>query len=101
MPFHYSPQTPLKFLNEIEAQNLSNKKVGVIFFSQVSNDYSYTAVEVLSKSRNFREAAANMFSVLHKLDSMNLDLILVESVPEEGLGLAMMDRLKKATANFA
>lgn len=101
LPFHYSPRTPLKFLSEADLDNLENKKVGGIFFSKQNVEFNFSRIEILSKENNFREAAANLFSALHILDEANLDLILVESLPEEGLGLAMMDRLKKAVANFS
>ncbi len=35
---------------------------------------------------------------MRKLDKINLDILVAEAVPERGLGLAIMDRLKKAAA---
>ncbi|MDZ7764526.1 MAG: Sua5 family C-terminal domain-containing protein [Melioribacteraceae bacterium] len=52
------------------------------------------------KKVDFQEAAANLFSSLHILDEKMLDLIVIEKIPERDLGLAIMDRLKKAVANF-
>ena len=52
---------------------------------------------VLSVKGDLGEAAANLFQAIRKLDKMHLDLILAEPVPEEGLGLAIMDRLRKAS----
>ena len=57
-----------------------------------------SAAEILSPSGDLREAAANLFACLHRLDRLGLDLILAEPVPESGLGLAIMDRLRKAAA---
>jgi L-threonylcarbamoyladenylate synthase len=57
---------------------------------------SFAAVEVLSPGGNLREAAANLFSAIRKLDAMGLDGILAISVPEEGLGRAINDRLRRA-----
>jgi L-threonylcarbamoyladenylate synthase len=45
-----------------------------------------------------REAAVNLFGAMRRLDAAELDLIVAESVPETGLGLAIMDRLRKASA---
>ncbi len=70
------------------------------FFFFFSLDFKFAQMVILSSKGNLREAAANMFSALHRLDGNNLDIILVEPIPETGLGLAMMDRLKKAAANF-
>jgi L-threonylcarbamoyladenylate synthase len=46
---------------------------------------------------DLREAASNLFLFLHELEKENLDYILIEPVPEIGLGKAIMDRLRKAT----
>jgi L-threonylcarbamoyladenylate synthase len=56
------------------------------------------AVEILSPSGDLREAAANLFACLHRLDAGRLDLIFAEAVPETGLGMAILDRLRKAAA---
>ena len=58
----------------------------------------YSAVEILSSRGDLREAAANLFACLHRLDRSGTDMILAEPVPEEGLGAAIMDRLRKAAA---
>lgn len=51
---------------------------------------------VLSPSGNPREAAANLFAQLHDLDALGLARILVESAPDEGLGRAINDRIRRA-----
>ncbi|NJL30816.1 MAG: hypothetical protein HC898_03825 [Phycisphaerales bacterium] len=56
----------------------------------------FQAVEVLSPSGDLREAAANLFAALHRLDAAGLDVILAEYVPEMGLGRAINDRLRRA-----
>jgi len=98
LPFHYSPTTPLRFLNADLLDQ--SKKIGVIFFSRNNIDYPFSAIKILSESGNMREAAANLFSCLHELEKEKLDLILVESVQEKGLGRAIMDRLRKAVSKF-
>jgi L-threonylcarbamoyladenylate synthase len=45
---------------------------------------------------NTRQVAKKLFAALRKLDEKEIDLILIESLPEKGLGLAVMNRLKKA-----
>jgi len=44
------------------------------------------------------EAAANLFSALHRLDDSGVSVIYAQAVTETGLGLAIMDRLRKASA---
>ena len=42
------------------------------------------------------EAAANLFAALRRLDGLGLGEVVVESVPEFGIGRAIMDRLRRA-----
>jgi L-threonylcarbamoyladenylate synthase len=44
------------------------------------------------------EGARRLFAALYELDQMHLDLILAQPAPEEGLGRAINDRLRKAAA---
>ena len=50
----------------------------------------------LSNEANLNEAAANLFTYLHDLDKLNLDKILIQKIPKEGIGLAINDRLERA-----
>ena len=56
----------------------------------------YVVVEALSKSGNLLEAAANLFAALRRLDGLGLERVVVEPVPERGIGRAIMDRLRRA-----
>lgn len=98
LQFHYSPQTPLKFLNKKLLDK--NKKIGALFFKENKIDFTFADVKILSAEGDLREAAANLFSHLHELEKSNLDLILVEPVEEKGLGRAIMDRLRKASNKY-
>jgi len=53
-------------------------------------------VRHLSEKQDFREAATNLFRHLRELDRLDLDLIVAERVPSQGLGAAIMDRLERA-----
>ena len=98
LPFHYSPQTPLKFFNKKFLDE--NKKIGMLFFKENKIGFPFAGTKFLSPSGDLREAAANLFSMLHELEKENFDLILVEPIEEKGLGRAIMDRLKKATNKY-
>ena len=52
----------------------------------------------LSKKGNLIEAAANLFDCLHKLDHMGAEKIAISPIPEEGIGIAINDRLRRAAA---
>ncbi|HEY9006006.1 L-threonylcarbamoyladenylate synthase [Ohtaekwangia sp.] len=53
---------------------------------------------ILSPSGNLEEAAQNLFTALRAFDKMPIDYILVELLPEAGLGRAINDRLRRAAA---
>jgi len=52
----------------------------------------------LSRSEDLREAAANLYLGLKKLDETGVKLICVSPIPNEGLGIAINDRLQRASA---
>jgi L-threonylcarbamoyladenylate synthase len=52
---------------------------------------------VLSKSGDLTEAAKNLFYAMRILDESNCEIILAEEFPEELLGRAINDRLKRAS----
>ncbi|PRX37290.1 L-threonylcarbamoyladenylate synthase [Meinhardsimonia xiamenensis] len=52
----------------------------------------------LSPSGDLREAAANLFAFLRQLDAQGAEAIAVSPIPEEGLGRAINDRLRRAAA---
>jgi L-threonylcarbamoyladenylate synthase len=55
---------------------------------------------VLSSSGDLKEAAANIFSALHKVDNCGAEKLYAEAVPEQGLGAAVMDRLARASMKY-
>lgn len=115
---HYAPRTPLILEQRpfgvrgddapegFELANISFKaersdeerKVGVLAWKQPAFSIDCAAMEVLSPSGDLREAAATLFAKLRRLDEAGLDFIVAEPVPEVGLGVAIMDRLRKAAA---
>ncbi len=97
---HYAPRTPLR-LAERRTSNVEHRtsKCGLLAFTDPENAGEFAAVEILSPTGDLREAAATLFAKLRRLDEAGLDLILAEPVPEHGLGLAIMDRLRKAAAH--
>lgn len=52
----------------------------------------------LSETGNLREAAANLFAYLRRLDAAGPDMIAVAPIPNQGLGEAINDRLRRAAA---
>jgi len=93
---HYAPQTPVILLAEAEPLP-AGMRVGLLCLKPPRKRPGGIAVEPLSESGDLREAAANLFSALRRLDTRGLDLIAAEPVPEVGLGRAIMDRLRRAS----
>jgi L-threonylcarbamoyladenylate synthase len=99
LPRHYAPQTPiLLHWSEEDVETYRAKRVGFLAFQKPRAFLEFIHVEVLSKRGDLREAAANLFSALRRLDALKLDLILAESLREAGLGRAIMDRLRRASS---
>ncbi len=93
---HYAPRTPL-FLTTAPG-TASGERIGLLAFAPPADERPFAAVEVLSSRGSLREAAANLFAALHRLDTLGLDAILAEPLPEHGLGAAINDRLRRAAA---
>ena len=95
---HYAPITPLKVFAKGRVPIPKDQHAGLLCLQGSPLGSAFAAVEVLSQGGDLREAAANLFAALHRLDEADLDVIYVEAVPETGLGRAVMDRLRKAEA---
>lgn len=96
-PRHYSPQTPLIILEDKQNKFRENERIGLLAFKPPAKEQDFEVVEVLSLQGNLQEAAANLFTCLHRLDKAGLDVIFAEPVTEAGLGGAIMDRLRRAS----
>jgi L-threonylcarbamoyladenylate synthase len=96
---HYAPRTPLRILDSTAALKPERgQRVGLLAFRSAPVSKDSAVVEVLSATGDLREAAANLFAALRRLDAVGVDEIVAEPVPEAGLGRAIMDRLRKAAA---
>jgi L-threonylcarbamoyladenylate synthase len=96
LPRHYAPSTPLVLTT---APPRPGSRVGLLAFGPPSSKTGFTAIEVLSERECLREAAANLFAAMRRLDALELDYIAARPFPEIGLGHAIMDRLRRAAAS--
>jgi L-threonylcarbamoyladenylate synthase len=97
------PGTPadiprLAALEQAIAKTSQNERIGFLAFREAPMCSDLEMVEVLSPEGDLFEAATTLFAKLRRLDEAGLDLIIVEGVPEHGIGVAVMDRLRKAAA---
>lgn len=97
---HYSPGIKLLHGNVCENLKLINpKRTGSISFCQKIKGIPEENQRVLSPRCDMRQAAAGLFSALRSFSKDNIDVILAERFPEEGLGRAINDRLKRASVS--
>ncbi len=84
---HYAPSKPLRL-------NAEKPEPGewLIGFGTVAGD------DMLSVSGNLAEAASRLFHALHRAEAQASPRIAVAPIPEEGIGIAINDRLRRAAA---
>jgi L-threonylcarbamoyladenylate synthase len=97
---HYAPRKPL-FLGIGEAllAEHKDKKIAFICFDKGSVQHQPLLSFNLSPSGNLKEAAVNLFKALRDADDSDAEVVIAEPVPEEGLGKAINDRLRRAAAH--
>ena len=91
---HYATATPL-YLQGLDAPP-THGRIGHLAFRTADADWP--VAEVLSPSGDLAEAATRLFAALRRLDGTGVDAIWADAVPEQGLGRAIMDRLRRARA---
>ena len=98
LPSHYAPKTPLRIVDNLKSFTpMTNERCALLAWTPIKNDERFVAIRNLSRQQDLREAAANLFRYLRELDALDVDLIVAERVPGEGLGAAILDRLQRAS----
>jgi L-threonylcarbamoyladenylate synthase len=108
---HYSPETPvilvegpdpLQTLKKVVEELVKEgKRVVAVVSSETAENLEIPIRLVTYGSRaNLFEIAKNLFKVLREIDSMGVDIAVIEGVEEKGLGLAVMNRLRKAASKI-
>jgi len=100
---HYSPNAPVvvvegprervreKIKELVEEYRSKGRRVGVMATEEFEADEFFHLGETLE------DVARNLFRALRELDRRGVDIIIAEGVEERGLGLAVMNRLRKAS----
>jgi len=93
---HYAPRKPVH-VGDVPAllRRFAGRAVGVISFR---HEHHAHRCEVLSPEGDLAAAARHLFAVLRELDTSDCQVIVAERFPEEGLGRAINDRLRRAAA---
>lgn len=103
---HYAPRTPLYLFEDIkEFEPEEGKKYGLLSLSGEEDTkfvqaHEWEKIVALSPgSGKASEGAVRLFWALRELDEAGFDAIVAEPVPNTNIGVAIMDRLKKASVN--
>ena len=76
---------------------LKGLKVGILCTQETINEYSAGVLKSLGSRFNLNVIAKNLFKLLREFDGENVKIIIAEGVSDEGLGLAIMNRLRRAS----
>ncbi|MCR9065231.1 MAG: L-threonylcarbamoyladenylate synthase [Cytophagales bacterium] len=94
---HYAPNKEVLLLPVGNTINF-RERCGILRYSEFSMDVEKGSQFVLTEKKDLIEAAQNLFKGLRHLDGLDIDTIYLELVPDEGIGRAINDRLKRAAA---
>lgn len=105
---HYAPRADMivvegkleaiedKINQLVESYRKKGKIIGILATNQTAKDYKADVVKSLGNRSDPKELARNLFGLLRSFDADGVDVIIAEGVPLKGLGLAVMNRLRKA-----
>jgi len=107
---HYAPLAPMVLfegpypriaeliLQEVKSALAAGRKVGAIVSAETAETLPANVATVIYGSRERTdEFAANLYTALRSYDEHPVDIIFAEGIAEDGLGLAVMNRLRKAS----
>ena len=102
---HYAPETKCKLIyyQDEEKQieiinnliNIYGNNVVVLGFSEHKNRLNLEEERYIDigKKQDLEQIAKKIYTSLRKADEMKPEIILIEGIPKEGLGIAIMNRL--------
>lgn len=93
---HYSPSKMMIIADDENLKKIDKSRAGLMSFSG-RLDVGFQKVIRVSVNEDLKAYAVNMFAAMHDLEENDVDVIVAEPVPETGIGMAIMDRLRKAT----
>lgn len=102
---HYSPDTKCVLVYSRDNQKMVDKineiaqKQKSIILCRTANAEKYNNEIKLAMGDSLEEICNNIFTLLRKVDKYEVDLVIIEGVEKEGLGLAIMNRLLRACAH--
>ena len=96
---HYAPSTETYLTEDVDAMIAlhSQRKIGLLLFRDNNESVPLEQQEVLSMSGDVTEAAHNLYAAMHRLDKLDLDVIIAQRLPALGLGTTLNDKLERAS----
>lgn len=106
---HYAPKAEMvlyigKRENRIKAiiaradkEKTLEKNIGILTFEENKDQFKGYTTIVMGLEKNKDTIAYGLFDAIRKLDELNVDIILCEGIDEDNIGMAIMDRLGKAS----
>lgn len=96
---HYAPKTTTIQVDDLQLylKNTAYKNIGIITFYEEVQHPNILKNIILSTKANLDEAGANLYQAMHELDRLDLDVILIATFPDKGMGKAINDRVQRAT----
>lgn len=108
LPSHYSPTTPMLLVDDIRSFEFKEGiSYGLLAYKGNAKEgyvdaHDWDAQEILSPGNGkLAEAAVRLFYSMRQLDATGVDVIIAEPVAETGIGVAIMDRLRRACAQHS
>ena len=95
---HYAPSKRLILKKDFRKTKADFQNIGYIGFDTFNSEIPEQNQLLLSANGDLNEAAKNLFAVLREIEHRDQKVFVVDLVPEAGLGKAINDRLRRATA---
>lgn len=96
---HYAPRTPLELVGSASEVPVEERATAALLAWESSPPEGFAAIEYLSRGGNLREGAARLYGAMRRLDAAGARRIYAEMPPMTGLGIAIIERLRKAAAH--
>lgn len=100
---HYAPNTKCLLVYSDDKNKLVERineeiklEKNVLVLGRTNNLNKYKTDNKLDMGNSLEDISKNIFTLLRKVDKYNVDLVIIEGVKREGLGLAIMNRLIRA-----
>lgn len=104
---HYSPEKRLIAVSDnsvlMKLGEIKTEKRIIVLCSNEISEIIGVGIRTLrlGSERDLYGIARNLFDALRKIDGMDIDVAIIQSFPERGIGLAVMNRIMKASGSNA